>query len=270
MNFLKKSHLLIVVILLAVVFAAVFFYQGNKKESFIVFFSGSGMKIPVSAIVNDFTEKTGTMVDVHFEGSAILRQSIETYGNVDVFMSGDRKNMDILMEKGFVKEAMFVAWHIPFILIPPENRGKIKGLTDLSKEGIRFVMANPAHAASGRMAAEAISRHPKATEILKNVVVYGSSTADALRLFWDLHREGKADAVIEWDVMTHVPEGKGLIAVPFEKEYTIKDSIMLALLKNSRNPEIAKKFYDYFRTEGIKVFKKHGYNTEAHNTEALQ
>lgn len=63
--------------------------------------------------------------------------------------------------------------------------------------------------------------------------------------------------------MVHVPEGNGLIIVPFEKEYEIKDSIMLAILMMSKSPEISKKFYDYFRTEGIKVFKRHGYNTEA-------
>lgn len=63
-------------------------------------------------------------------------------------------------------------------------------------------------------------------------------------------------------VMVHVPEGHGIIIVPFEKEYEIKDFIMLAILKMSRSPEISKKFYDYFRTEDIKAFKRHGYNTE--------
>lgn len=263
MNVLKRCHLFIVVILLAAVSAALFFYQGNKKERFIVFFSGSGMKIPASEIVKDFTEKTGIKVDAHFEGTAILRQYIETYGGADLFMSGDKKNMDILTEKGFVKEATFIAWHIPSILIPPENSGKIKGLNDLSKKDIRFVMANPKLAASGRMAYDAISRHPRSREILNNVAAYSSSTQESLMIFRDMHEKGKADAVIEWDVMIYAPEGKGLIVVPFEKEYEIKDPLMLALLNASRNPEISKKFYDYFRTEGIKIFKKHGYNTEA-------
>jgi putative IMPACT (imprinted ancient) family translation regulator len=63
--------------------------------------------------------------------------------------------------------------------------------------------------------------------------------------------------------MVHVPEGKGLLVVPFEREYEIKDSLVIALLKTARDPDKAKLFYDYFRTEGISVFKKHGYNTEA-------
>jgi len=237
--------------------------DARKDDSFVVFFSGAGMKVPASEIVKDFTDSTGINVNVHFDGSSVLRQHIETYGDADVFMSGDKKNMDILAGKGLVKESAFIAWHIPSILIPPENRDRIKGLSDLAKSGIRFVMANPAQAASGRLAKEAISRHPKAEEILGNVAAYGSSTADSLARFRDLYKKGGADAVIEWDIMVHVPEGKGLLVVPFEKEYEIRDSIMLGLLKTSGSPETSKKFYDYFRTEGLKVFKKHGYNTEA-------
>ncbi len=255
----KWKYIIPVVLLIA----AFLIFRPGREDRFVVFFSGTGMKAPASEIVKDFTDLTGISVDVHFDGSSILRQHIEIYGDADVFMSGDKANIDALVKKELVRESSFIAWHIPFILIPPENRERIKGLNDLSKKGIRIIMSNPAHAASGRLAKEAISRHPKAEEILGNVAVYGSSTADSLARFWDLYGKGQADAVIEWDVMVHVPEGKGLLAVPFEKEYEIRDFIMLALLKTSGNPEISKKFYDYFRTEGLKVFKKHGYNTEA-------
>ncbi|MBI5640088.1 MAG: molybdate ABC transporter substrate-binding protein [Nitrospirae bacterium] len=264
MQFLEKNGLLITsIVLLFIVSAAIFFYQAKERERFVVFFSGAGMKIPVSEIVRDFTEKTGIKVDVHFEGSAILRQHIETYGGIDLFMSGDKKNMDILTEKGFVRESRFIAWHIPSILIQPETGGKIKGLNDLAKEGVRIVMSNPQQASLGRLVNDMLKRHPQGSDILNNVVVYGSDSQDDLRLFRDLHGKGKADAVIEWDVMAYVPEGKGLAVVPFEKEYEIKDQLALALLKASRNPEMSRKFYDYFKTEGISVFKKHGYNTGA-------
>lgn len=230
---------------------------------YIVFFSGAGMKIPVSEIVRNFTGTTGIAVDVHFEGSAVLRRHIEMYGNADLFLSGDKKNMELLVEKGLVKEPAFIAWHIPVILIPPENKDKIKGLNDLAKKGTRFIMSNPAHASSGRLFHDMLQRHPKGKAILKNVVVYGSSTADTLRLFRDLHKKRGVDAVVEWDIMVHVPEGSGLIAVPFEREYEIKDPLMIAVLKTSRNPAVAGRFYDYFRTKGLAIFKKHGYNTEA-------
>ena len=252
------------VIISLLILLAVFFFLFNRKDNrFIVFFSGAGMKIPVNEIVKDFTDLTGSRVDVHFEGSSVLRQHIETYGDADLFMSGDKENIDTLVKKGLVKESVFIAWHIPAILIPFENKEKVKGLDDLAKKGVRFVMSNPKQASLGKMVNEMILRHPKGKEILRNVAVYGSSTQDDLRLFWDLYKKGGADAVVEWDVMVHVPEGKGLLVVPFEKKYEMKDSLIIALLKTSRNPDRARLFYDYFRTEGIKVFKKHGYSTEA-------
>lgn len=258
----RKKYLILLVIFSLIILTASLFLS-EKNNHFIVFFSGAGMKIPVTEIANDFTHQTGIGVDVHFEGSAVLRQYIETYGDVDVFMSGDKKNMDISVEKGFVKEHAFIAWHIPSILIPPENRDKIRGLNDLAKKGIRLVMSNPAQASLGKLVNDMLLRHPRGREILNNVVVYGSDSQDDLRLFRDLHKRKGADAVIEWNVMAYVPEGKGLLVVPFEKEYEIRDPLLVALLRTSKNPELSKKFYDYFKTEGIKVFKKHGYNIEA-------
>ena len=258
---MKKYPVLLVVLLLTIL-TIPFFLSRMKKDKIIVFFSGAGMKSPVADIVKDFTRLTGINVDVHLEGSAVLRQYIETYQDCDVLMTGDRKNMDMALEEGLVKEQAFIAWHIPSILVPPENKDKIRGLNDLAKKNIRLVMSNPAQASLGRLVADMLLRHPRGKEILNNVVVYGADSQDDLRLFRDLYKKKGVDAVIEWDVMAFVPEGRGLIVVPFEKEYEIRDPLMVALLKRSGNPEISKQFYDYFRTEGIKAFKKHGYNTE--------
>jgi len=264
MDIFKKRTIVLPVIISLLTLLAVFFFLLNKKDNeFIVFFSGAGMKIPVNEIAAGFTRSTGLRVDVHFEGSSVLRQYIETHADADLFLSGDKENIDSLLRTGLVKESTFIAWHIPSILIPPENREKIKGLEDLAKKGVRFVMSNPEQASLGRMVDDMIRRHPRGKEISGNVAVYGSSTQDDLRLFWDLYKKGEADAVLEWDVMVHVAEGKGLLVVPFEREYEIRDALMLALLNTSKNPAGAKRFYDYFRTEGIKVFKKHGYTTEA-------
>ncbi len=258
---IKVKHFALIAAVLVIAAALFFLFKSKGKQS-IVFFSGAGMKVPVSEIVKNFTDSTGIVVDMHFDGSAVLRQYIETYGDVDVFMSGDRNNMDILVQNGFVKEQTFIAWHIPSILIPPENKNTIQGLNDLAKKNVRFVMSNPAQASLGKLVNDMLARHPRGKEILKHAAVYGSDSQDDLRLFRDLYKKGGADAVIEWDVMVHVPEGNGLIVVPFDKKYEIRDSLSIAVLKASAHPEIAKRFFDYFRMEGVAVFKKHGYNTE--------
>ena len=124
MHFLKKSRLLVFIILLVIVSASIFFYQGKEKERFIVFFSGAGMRVPVSEIVKDFTDSTGIKVNVHFEGSAILRQYIETYGDADVFMSGDKANIDALMLDIMMPKKNGIAAYEEIIKMDP----KIKAL----------------------------------------------------------------------------------------------------------------------------------------------
>ncbi|MCL5976929.1 MAG: substrate-binding domain-containing protein [Nitrospirae bacterium] len=259
----KRDKYAAAVILLVALIAAFIFLPPKKDKRVVVFFSGSGMKIPVAEIARDFTASTGIAVDVHLEGSSILRQYIETYGEAELFLSGDKENIDILDKKGLVKKSAFIAWHIPSILVPEGNRKNITGLDDLAEKGMRIVIANPKQAASGKLISEMLRRHPKGKEILSNVVVYGSSTNDTLRVFKELYKKGAADAVLEWDIMVHVPEGRGLTVIPFDKKYEIKDPLMQAMLKNSHVTEDAQRFYDYFRTEGVKAFEKHGYNTKA-------
>lgn len=257
----SKKIFFIISVPVLIAIAAVLFSTAGKDEGFILFFSGAGMKIPVTEIIRDFEASTGTRVNVHFEGSSILRRYIETYRDVDLFLSGDRENMDILLQNEFVDESAIVAWHVPAILVPAENRKRITGLNDLAGAGMRIVMSNPHQASLGKMVYGMLQRHPKGRDILKNVVVYGSSSQDDLRIFRELYKKGAADAVIEWDVMTHVPEGNGLIAVQFGKEYEIRDLLTLALLRTSKNPKESRRFYDYFRTEGIRTFRKYGYAT---------
>lgn len=261
---IKKNYIIscIIILILALLTSSLYLYKKTDNR-YVIFFSGAGMRVPASEIVNSFTHTTGISVNVHFNWSSILRRSIEVFGNADVFLSGDKRNIDILADKGLVKESSFIAWHIPAILVPPEKWESIKGLNDLAREGVRFVMSNPKLAASGRLASEAISKHPKAADILKNVVIYGASTDDTLKLFNELYKKGEADAVIEWHEMIYTPEGNGLLSVPFEKEYQIRDQIIIALLNSSNNPRISKKFYDYFKTNASDIFKKYGYNTEA-------
>jgi molybdate transport system substrate-binding protein len=259
----KKYVIVLSAVLIAA--AAIFFYAAHvgKNRRFLLLFSGAGMKVPVSEINENFLDSTGLPIDVHFDGSAIIRQYIETYGDADLFLSGDRENIELLEKKGLVREKMFVAWHVPAILVPAGNVKNIRGLDDMAKKGVRLVMSNPRQASLGALVREVLLRHPNGKAILANVVAYGSSTEDDLRLFRDLYPQGKADAMIEWDVMVHVPEGKGLIAIPFEAEYAVKDPLILALLTTSRDPGTAKRFYDHFKREGLHVFSTHGYAIEA-------
>jgi len=252
----KIRNLLFSVLILPVVALVVFLIMPERRKPFLIILSGAAMRGPVTEIAENFEKETGIKVHTVFEGSLTLMDYILNFRAGDVFLPGDKKVLDSISERGLVKENSFVAWHKVGILISPRYKGDINGLDDLSRKGVRLAISNPEMTSLGKLVSERIlSRHPKGREILSNVVFFGSSTQEILRMC----REGNIDAVIEWEVMAYVPEGKGLISVPIEEAYSIKDALHVGLLTTSHNPKPAKRFYDYFAHEGKKVFRKYGY-----------
>ena len=230
-----------------------------QQEEQIIFLSGAGMKAPVSEIAANFERETGIKVQTQFEGSSILRDYILDFNTGDIFLPGDKKNIDILAEKGLVKESCFIAWHRVAILVDLRHTARIKDLDDLAGKDIRLAMSNPRLASLGKIVMKnIIERHPKGQDILNNVVVYGSSSQDVLRIY----RKGGIDAIIEWDVMATTPAGKGLVVVPLSAPYQVNDKLYAGLLTTAVSPLLAEKFYSYLITEGKEVFRKHGYDID--------
>jgi len=235
----------------------------NHSSHELLLLCGSGMRRPMLEIAAAFEEQTGTHVVVLFGGSSTLRRYVLAYGDADLFISGDDENIALLDRKGLVSRSAFVAWHVPGVLVPQDRSRRIRSLDDLAGEGVRIVQSNPVQASLGMLVHSALMRHPRGQQIASNVVVYGASTQDDLRKFWSLYREGKADAVIEWDVMACTAEGRGLHVVPFPQAYVTRNSVTLAQLSGSERPELAQRFFDYVDgNAGRAVFRRHCYDIE--------
>lgn len=258
---MKKNHkiILVAVAFLAAVMSSGYFFHAAPPSPSIKFLCGAGMKTPITEIIQNFETETGNKVHVFFEGSAILNEYISTFRSGDLFLPGDKENLDILQKQGLVTDSSFLAWHTGAILIPPSLKDRIRGVDDLAGEGVRLAMPNPRQTSLGRLVMKnIINRHPAGDRILGNIVVYGSSCQDVL----DRFRESNADVLFEWDVMATTPEGQGLIVVPIAGPYQVKDPMHLGLLATARNPTLARQFYAYLLTKGREVFRKHGYNVE--------
>lgn len=255
----KNTIILLTGGVILLILSAGYFLQSQKNQPSLLFLCGAGMKSPVLEIARNFERETGITVQTLFDGSSILREYISSFKAGDLFLPGDKNNLDILDEEGLVEESSFLAWHIVAILVSPGFKDTIKGLDDLAGKNVRLAMSNPRQASLGRLVMnKIISRHPAGGNILKNINVYGSSSQDVLKLY----REGHADVLLEWDVMAATREGQGLVVVPIEEEYQVKDPLSAGILKTSKNPVLARQFYNYLLTEGRQVFQQYGYNIE--------
>ncbi len=259
----KKTYHLLFGLFVALLTTAALCIHSAAQPPSLLFLSGAGMKEPASQIAADFEQQTGIKIQTHFDGSSILRDYIIKFKTGDIFLPGGQKNLDILGKRRLVKRKAFLAWHVVAILVSPQAADKISSLDDLSKPGIRLAISDPRQASLGRLVMEKIIRiHPKGQAILNNIKVYGSSSQDVLRLY----HQGNIDAVIEWDVMAQTPAGRGLIVIPLQKPYQIKEPIEAGLLTTSKHQKLAEHFFQYLTTSGRKIFRQHGYNVNRGDT----
>ncbi len=245
--------------LVPAVLLAVLLAFPRQEQPALLFLCGAGMKAPVTEIVREFEAQSGIRVQTQFDGSCILRDYILTFRSGDIFLPGDADNLRQLEERGLISENAFLAWHRVAILLSPSMKGTITSLDDLARPGIRIAMSNPRLASLGKLVMRRIiDRHPEGRAILDNVKAYGSSSQEILRLY----RRGGINAIIEWDVLAHTPEGRDLVEVPITGPYQVIDPLRAGLLATSRNPEAARRFYRFLLDRGRQIFQKHGYDID--------
>ena len=204
-------------------------------------------------------------VTFNFGGSQNLRTQIEQGAPADVFASANTREMDTLMAGKFVtSEATKVFLTNQLVVVLPENNpAGITTLEDLSKPGIKLVLA-----------AEEVPAGKYARQILENLnASFGSdykesalanvvSNEDNIKQAVTKVQLGEADASIVYvsdavaasDLQTiEIPVAMNVIA-----EYDI------AALTQSSHPELANEFIQYvLSAEGQATIAKWGFTPVA-------
>jgi len=208
-------------------------------------------------------QRHGLTVRMNFAGSQQLAAQIEQGGAADVFASADERWMGYLKDHGLLASdpALFARNRL-VLIVPKSNPARIKRLQDLSRSGVKLVLAADA-VPVGRYSRVAI-RNLSHTDgfpvdygprVLQNLV----SEEDNVRSVVSKVQLGEADAGFVYfsDVtpstaryvnVFELPESANVIA-----EYPI------ALVKDGRQPEAAKAFVDLLLSpEGQKILARYG------------
>lgn len=77
----------------------------------------------------------------NFAGSQILEQQIANGANADIFASADQTNMQKAASANLVKTSQVFARNKIVVIVPASNPAHINTLKDLSKKGVKLVMA---------------------------------------------------------------------------------------------------------------------------------
>jgi molybdate transport system substrate-binding protein len=189
-------------------------------------------------------------VEFNFQSSSALATQIEQAARADVFASADTTQMQRLVDMGLIAEApvIFVK-NLPVIAIPADNRAGIASANDLSKPGVKLVLAaadvpigNYARQIIDRLAADPAYGASYRNATLKNVV---SNEANVRAVLTKVEL-GEADAGIVYKSDAQA-SGPKVTAVDIPDTANVIATYPMAVVKSSQNLPAATAFITFVR-----------------------
>lgn len=179
-------------------------------------------------------EHPGLSVTVSFAGSQLLVAQVRQGAPADLLATADDVSMRALVGDGLVEQPVVFARNRLEIVVAPGNPKHISGLTDLSRPGLRVVLAD-ASVPAGRYGRHILEAHGvRVAPVSEPLDVKGVVLAVA---------EGNADAGIVYatDVAA---AGSAVGGVPIPPEDNVLATYEIAVVRRSAHPAAARAFLE--------------------------
>ena len=218
-------------------------------------YSSGAVAPPVKKCAEEFTAKYGTGFEFTVGKAEKLISEISELKQGDILTCGAEFILDEAQEKGLIfgETRGSVGYRKSAILVPMGNPKKIKSISDLVQDGVKIGIAN-----TGCLLGvwdDISSKAGLANQIRKNTTDF----ADGCGAIMALINQKKVDAVFGWDAFQKLwPKTIEVVELP--KELQIFRSTGVAVVKFSKNKELAKKFIDFLISEeGKKIYREYGW-----------
>jgi molybdate transport system substrate-binding protein len=226
--------------------------QPAVAKAKVIVFAAASLKKTFTDIGDLFkAENPGASVEFTFAGSSDLVTQLTQGAQADVFASADTKNMDKAAKAGLLAgDPVAFASNTLTIAVAPGNPKKIASLKDLTQQGLNVVMCAPQVPCGS-----ASQKVEQAAGIKLNPVSEESSVTDVLNKV----ETGEADAGLVY-VTDAIGAGDKVASVPFPEAAGAVNTYPIAVLKESKSQELARKFVDLVAgDEGQKVLTAAGF-----------
>jgi molybdate transport system substrate-binding protein len=224
-------------------------------------FAGAASKPPTEKAAWAFQDTTGIKTDVVFGGSGYVLSQMILGKRGDLYFPGSSDYMDLAKKKGVVlpETEKIVVYLVPAINVFTGNPKTIGDLSDLTRPGLRVVIANPESVCVGAYAVEIVEKafsSKQKSAFKKNLVNYTrscASTAYAVAL-------KAADAVIGWRVFQFW-DPERIQTIPLKPTEIVRIGyIPIAVSRYTQNRPLAQRFIDFLLSDaGKAIFKKYHY-----------
>jgi molybdate transport system substrate-binding protein len=218
----------------------------------ITVFAAASLKKSFTTIGEQFkTANPGSSVEFSFGGSSGLVTQLAQGAPGDVFASADTTNMDKASRAGLLAgPPVNFASNTLTIAVAPGNPKKIGSLADLTKPGLSVVVCAPQVPCGS-----AAQKVEHATGVNLAPVSEESSVTDVLNKV----STGQADAGLVYVTDVAGADGK-VTSVNFPQTANAVNTYPIAVLKESKNAQLAHKFVDLVTSEtGQKILGAAGF-----------
>ena len=218
----------------------------------IIVFAAASLKKTFTDLGEQFkTQNPGSSVEFSFAGSSDLVTQLTQGAPADVFASADTKNMDKAAQAGLLAgNPVNFASNTLTIAVAPGNPKKIGSFKDLTRQGLNVVVCAPQVPCGSAT---------QKVEQVTGVTLYPVSEESAVTDVLSKVETGQADAGL-----VYVTDAKGagdkVASVAFPEVAGAVNTYPIAVLKESKSQELARKFVDLVTGEaGQKVLNAAGF-----------
>jgi molybdate transport system substrate-binding protein len=218
----------------------------------LIVFAAASLKQPFTDIGEQFkTDNPGSDVEFSFAGSSDLVTQLTQGAPADVFASADTNNMDKAAKANLLAgDPVNFASNTLTIVAAPGNPKKIASFKDLTAPGLSVVVCAPQVPCGS-----ATKKVEQATGVTLNPVSEESQVTDVLTKV----TSGEADAGLVY-VTDAQGAGDKVTAVAFPESADAVNTYPIAVLQQSKTPDLARKFVDLVTAEaGQKVLTAAGF-----------
>jgi molybdate transport system substrate-binding protein len=240
--------------------------EGSPTERELVVYAASSLTEAFQEMGEAFeADNAGVRLVFNFAGSATLRTQLQEGARADVFASADEQQMELAMEAELVSDntAAFAFASNALVAAVSTLSDSVRTLADLGSPDVLVVLALPT-VPVGAYTREWLRRMDDLAEygpdfssrVLANVVSEETNVRGVLAKV----SLGEADAGIVYATDVAARSDDRVRAIPIPSGMSVVAVYPVALLRESREPELAQAFVNYLLSpEGQAVLQAHGF-----------
>ncbi|MCO8122926.1 substrate-binding domain-containing protein [Stieleria sp. TO1_6] len=221
----------------------------------VMMYCAASNRAVMEAIREDYLKEFDRSIEIQYGPSQTLLSSIEVTRSGDLYLPADDSYLALGKQKGLIAETLPIAAMQAVIVVPKGNPKSILQLSDLLREDVTFVMANPQTAAVGKVVREVLISQGRWDPIQQATEAFRATVNEVAN---DI-AVGAADAGIVYDAVLHTYSELAFVEVPELKDATSK--IAVGVIDQTKNSVGALHFARYLAASdrGLKRYQEHGF-----------